>query len=317
MQKTISKGSLFLIFNKGKIKMTKAIRYSKRLVLGLLCLMFSLTFGYSQKTKKLQYTQMDTVSNYEVRLKDGSVFTGKYLETRGDTMHFNLASSRLAVRKNEMAGIRKVNRVELKEGTDWYPNPHHTRYLFGPSAFNLKTGEGYYQNIYGVVNSVNFGINDNFSIGGGTELISLFNGNPFFGIFPKIGNIKLGKNVTGGLGTLMVVGERGFGGIGYGLVTFGDEDRNFTLGAGGAFGSGEISPQPILTFSGMYRVSRNIALISENWAVVSDGIVPVFSYGIRFFGEKISVDVAFINNGDILQEISPIGIPFLDFVYKF
>lgn len=298
--------------------MMKAFKIWKRLVLGLLCLIFSLTLGYSQKTKKLQYTQMDTVSNYEVKLKDGSVFTGKFIETVGDTMYFNLASSRLAIRKNELAGVRKIRLGAFKEGTDWYPNPHHTRYLFGPSAFNLKAGEGYYQNIYGVINSVNYGVSDNFSIGGGTELISLFNGSPFFGVFPKIGNINLGKNVYGGVGTLLLFGEGGFGGIGYGLVTMGDEDRNFTFGAGGLFGSDGISSEgPILTFSGMYRLSRNIALISENWAVVNDGVHPVFSYGVRFFGEKISVDVAFINNGDIFEEISPIGIPFLDFVYKF
>jgi hypothetical protein len=42
----------------------------------------------------------------------------------------------------------------------------------------------------------------------------------------------------------------------------------------------------------------------------------VFSYGIRFLGEKTSIDLAFINNKDIANTLI-IGAPWLDFTINF
>ena len=66
----------------------------------------------------------------------------------------------------------------------------------------------------------------------------------------------------------------------------------------------------------MVIISRRIALVTENWFIPLDNYYGVFSYGIRFFGEKISVDLAFLNNSDIAEGLA-IGIPYLDFVVKF
>ena len=86
---------------------------------------------------------------------------------------------------------------------------------------------------------------------------------------------------------------------------------------GWGFFDGDFSNQPFITFSGMTRVSKKAALITENWLGPDNGnYYGVFSYGVRFFGETISVDLAFINNSDIAEEII-IGIPYVDFVVKF
>ncbi len=68
----------------------------------------------------------------------------------------------------------------------------------------------------------------------------------------------------------------------------------------------------------MSRVGRKWSLITENWIgpIVDDEYRGIYSYGIRFFGEKIAVDLAFLNNTDIFKEIA-IGIPYIDFVVKF
>jgi hypothetical protein len=61
------------------------------------------------------------------------------------------------------------------------------------------------------------------------------------------------------------------------------------------------------------------ALITENWLISppnSQSKVPLISYGARFFGKKIAVDFAFVNNKDIAQSIF-IGVPYIDFVVKF
>jgi hypothetical protein len=54
--------------------------------------------------------------------------------------------------------------------------------------------------------------------------------------------------------------------------------------------------------------------VSENW-VLPGMDQPLISYGIRFFNEKLSVDLGFLNTiGDGM--LFP-GIPYIDFVVKF
>jgi hypothetical protein len=71
-----------------------------------------------------------------------------------------------------------------------------------------------------------------------------------------------------------------------------------------------------VTISGMTRISRRTALITENWLIPDNGFYGLYSYGIRFFSEKLSVDLAFINNQDIAKGLF-IGIPIVNFVVKF
>ena len=82
---------------------------------------------------------------------------------------------------------------------------------------------------------------------------------------------------------------------------------------------------PIYTLNGMTRVSKRIALISENWFIpYKSADFPktiynnelLFSYGVRFIWERFAVDAAFFNN-ELIFEFLPIGVPYIDFVFKF
>ncbi len=273
------------------------------------------TQGFSQKTMKVDQIRFDTLTNYEVTLKDQTVFRGKYAGMEGDKLIFVNSASRFEVSKSQISGVKKASAAIQVNENGWFPNPHPTRYLFGPSAFNLKAREGYFQSIYGLANSVNFGVTDHFSMGAGTEIISLFSGEAVLGLFPKVGGFKLSQNLHAGAGSLIAITGEGKVGIGYGILTAGNLDHNVTFGAGTTFSSfSDISTSPILTISGMTRLSNKIALVSENWIFTFDGFYPVFSGGVRFFGENISVDLALIGIPDVIQEGIP--IPYIDFVYK-
>lgn len=65
---------------------------------------------------------------------------------------------------------------------------------------------------------------------------------------------------------------------------------------------------------GEARFSRRAAFVTENW--IFPGVdQPLISYGIHFFGEAISVDLALINT---LGKGMPFpGFPYIDFVYNF
>src|SRR5207237_298638 len=87
-----------------------------------------------------------------------------------------------------------------------------------------------------------------------------------------------------------------------------------------AKGEGYFSDSRLLfvnLLGGAKRVSDRVSLVTENYAVpsVSDDIGLM--YGMRFMGEKLSVDLAFMNAvGPSVTPLFP-GIPYLAFAVKF
>jgi hypothetical protein len=256
-----------------------------------------------------------------VETRDGSIIQGIFMgqTERGIRLQTDSAGEVL-IPHQQIKSTKIFDDSRIRDGEYWFENPNATRYLFSPSAFSLKKGEAYYQNTYLVLNSFNVGITDNITMGGGFEFISTFTGTPAFYITPKATfEINDKWRAGGGLLYANVIGiDSDFSGlgIGYGIVTYGNTDDNATLGMGYGFVDGELSSKPVITLSGMKRLSKRIGLVSENWLVPTDGYYGVLSYGIRFMGERLTVDLAFINNPDIAQEIF-IGIPYVDFVIKF
>lgn len=287
-----------------------------------LLLFCSFQLGYSQDTNNKQV--------YRVTLNDKSSYIGEITEETTSTL----------VLINQTTGVKtelpttQIQKKELlsessiKNNEYWFENPNATRYLFGPSAFNLKKGEGYYQNTMLLLNSFNVGITDYFSIGGGIEFLSTFitlsegNFNPIIYFTPKVGfsvadNIHVGGGVL--LASIPQFGETSNTGLGmlYGLGTYGNLDHNVTATIGWGSVDGNSFNKPLITVSGMTRVAKKTALVTENWLIPTDSSYePIFSYGVRFFGENIAVDLAFINNWDIAQSLL-IGVPYVNFAVKF
>lgn len=255
-----------------------------------------------------------------IETRDGSVIQGRFMgHTETGIRVATESAGEITVPNNQITGIKVVDDDRFKNGQYWFENPNATRYLFSPSAFSLKRGEAYYQNTYLFLNSFNFGVTDNLTIGAGFELISTFSGDPVFFITPKY-SFKLTEKLRAGAGVLYANGvNSGFSGlgIGYGILTYGNTDDNVTFGAGYGFVDSELSDRPVFTLSGMKRISRRVGLVSENWLIPTDDYYGIFSYGLRFMGEKITVDFAFLNNPDIASEVLFIGIPYIDFVIKF
>ncbi len=134
-----------------------------------------------------------------------------------------------------------------------------------------------------------------------------------------------------GAGTLLGIGPGNTViGVAYGIATYGTLEHNITLGSGFGFYDDTFQEKPIITLAAMTRVSRKIALVTENWMVpysnyeyingqevVSTKYYGLVSYGIRLMSEKnYSFDFAFINSQDIV-EVFFIGIPYIDFVLRF
>jgi hypothetical protein len=268
--------------------------------------------------------EFDTSRTYVFKLEDRSQLVGKLIEKDSTSITIKTSSvPRIQIPYSKIKAIDIVNDRLVKKGVYWFENPNATRYFFGPSAFPLKKGEGYYQNSYLFLNSVSFGVTNNISFGGGFELISTVLGKPIFFLTPKV-SFKLSDKFRTGVGVLYANlptfasdgRARSSAGIMYGLGTYGSADKNITGGLGWGFIESDFSAQPVVTISGITRVSRRVALLTENYFIPADGYSTVFSYGARFFGEKIAIDLGFINNRDIFSTFF-IGIPYVDFVVKF
>ena len=266
----------------------------------------------------------DSTKTYKIELKDGSEFVGSYLEKNEVTVTIKTNTlPKIDIPLKGISKITEINKSDFREGLYWFTNPMPTRYVFGPSAFNLNSGEGYYQNTYIFLNSLNVGVTDNISIGGGLEFLSTFaGGNPIFYLTPKF-TIKIAEKLRIGSGLIYISipgfdNERFTSGVVYGIATYGTADDNLTFGTGWGFFEGEFNNKPVIAFSGMTRIARKTALVTENFLIpnLESGYYGMFSYGIRFFGEKIAVDLTLINSSDISEFIA-IGIPCVNFVVKF
>ena len=246
----------------------------------------------------------------------------------------------LDISRSQIKSIQRIEKEQIQGGTYVFPNPHPTRYFFGPSAIPLKKGEKYFQNAYILANSMQVGLTDHLSIGGGVVI-------PFlFFVTPKIG-YQVSEHVHVGGGILLAnsfIKDLNLGvGVAYGSLTLGSKEYNVTLNAGwGATKQNSYDPvtyqsssswgmeKPMFTLSGMTRISKRCMLITENWlfSVKEYTYDPVgntngtqsttngiMSGGVRIMWKKTSLDAGILS--PIGGGAPAMGIPYLDYVIKF
>lgn len=273
-----------------------------------LLFVFFLLFTFAAKSQDSTYVS--------VELKNGKLVSGQLLHKSDSEVA--IATSDLGTVTLPWSSIQAVNVINKQE-VNRIANPQPTRYFFAPSAIPLKKGDKYYQNAYFLLNSLQAGLSDHFSIGGGVIV-------PFaFFITPKLG-YQVAKNVHMGGGVLFATSLiRNFNfGVGtiYGSFTYGSYENNITLNAGlGAMnentglGSNDyqwkFANKPMFTISGMTRISNRVLLITENWIFSSKTVNyepgtgayistvsqynGVFSAGARIIGRKYAFDIGFLS----------------------
>lgn len=278
--------------------------------IGSACLLLILlSIGYPSITQAQQEDQ------YRVETVDGNVFIGTLVsEDEGKVVILTESLGEITIKREN---IRSMER--LREGNYWFENPQSTRYFFAPNAIGLKKGKGYYQNTWIFFSNVNYGISNNFSIGGGMIPIFLFgvSGTPIW-VLPKVSLPLANDNIHLAAGAMIggVIGaDSEGGGILYGTSTFGNSDRNLTFGVGYGYSGGDISNSPVLNISGIARVSPKMYLISENYFFPQTDFNGLASLGIRWAPENFAVDFALVRPLEGLGSF--IGIPWLGVAIPF
>jgi hypothetical protein len=221
--------------------------------------------------------------------------------------------------------------VALKDGSS---DPNDTRLMFAPTGRPLGKGEGYFSNHYVLFPGFAYGLTRNLSVAGGFSTIpGLALEQQLFYVSTQAG-FQLSEKAALALGGLYAAGTEDNVDVGvvYGITTLGRPDRSLTLG----FGLGGIQEneaqfgprgeylgdrrywrtQPILMVGGSLRVAKRLAFVSESWLFLDEPLAhQPFGVALRFFSDRISVDVGMVVVPEVIDDGFP--IPWLSFTYHF
>jgi len=263
-------------------------------------LLFTIALGLMIISVNAQTNEVGKKYIYEFR--DGTTIIGTFVKDEGGNIYINDSEGKETYLPRVMvAQIHEVTDDNIKNGEYWFPNLHDTRYFFSPSAFGLEQGEGYFGHSYWVMWQAQYGITDNFSIGGGTTLWGL----------PATLNAKYSFNIkddiNAAVGWFWVGDLFGWSGgemgsllnMPYAVITKGSKENNITLGAAYNLATPfedwrdtEVEPSKrlVLNAAGTFRMGRRFAFVFEAWLLdpmMMSHNAPDFQImggpGIRYF----------------------------------
>lgn len=262
-----------------------------------------------------------------IKMKDGNRIVGKKLAVTEESIVVETeVAGKLNLAFKDIAHIRELNEAPKGDGLYFIENRSYMRGFISPTGYGLEKGEGYYQNYMLFFHQVNYGFTDRFSLGFSTEVLSpIANAgfgdpvgpsyliNPKFSIAAEEGLVNIGiAAVAAGLadtGSPIDLGAL------YGVVTLGAKDRHLNMGIGFGISESSVSPSPVFSLGGMYRVGNKGAFILESWIFPPEAVTGI-SLGLRILGNRVNWDILFVGGfadgffGGIPLPIVGINVPF-------
>ncbi len=289
------------------------------LFVSFLC--FGSLFAQTEQDIKTKLAIPDSHQVQVLKTKDGSQLIGRIIEIRETEIQFETELGQMTIPISRIEDITTTEETSVKKGKYWFPNPNQTRLYFSPTGRMPKKGQGFFADVLIFFPGFAYGVTDNFAIGGGMSLVpGVGIENQIFYFTPKIGLVK-SETINFAVGALILAipnfdddSDSPLVGSFYGVGTFGRPDHSFTIGLGYGFVEDNLANKPIVFFGADLRMSRRTAFVTENF-IFPEVDDPVVSYGLRFFGEQISIDLSFFN--PLSDEAIFPGFPYIDFVVNF
>ena len=292
------------------------VTHSPSLLFAIFALLLKASAACAQVTDDLR-SRLNPPDSAQVQilgLKDGSTIYGRVIVATADSLTFQSSGgATIQLPIGAVKSIREVATNEVHDGEYWFDNPNATRLFFAPTGQMLKAGEGYVSDYEVFFPGVAFGVSDNITLGGGMSLFPAGISEQVYYFTPKIG-ISLNDKTHLATGALLIGSQGETGGIYYGVATFGDGNASFTVGGGYGFAGGDIESRPVGMVGGEVRLSRRIGFVTENYLLPVSHDNVLYSFGLRFMGEKLTTDLALFN---VSGSGSTFGLPFVDFVFRF
>ena len=243
--------------------------------------------------------------SYQVTLSSGTTFRGMLTAMSLNNLEFDatdlghlvVARTNVLQAQDLSSPVYDAQAAQLGLRPGYYDIGNGNRLFFGPTARNLRQGEGVLQDVWLYLAGVNYGITDNFSVGGYLSLIpGLGLENQFILLTPKV-SLPIHDRLHVAAGVLyMRVPDFDGGGVGvgllYGALTTGSADDNFTVGLGYGFAGSNVGSTPTLLLGGQHRVSRKVSLVTENYIVANSSAGIFGIYGLKLNWRRTNLGVA-------------------------
>jgi len=261
----------------------------------------------------------------KVIMANGERYVGEFVEQGIEHVVLNTSVATIELKVDE---VRIIKRAKNKGSMD-DPYLHSSHYFFSPTSIPQKQKETYYQTSYGLLQTIDFGVTNHFSIRGGFELITLVvkdrfrdQRDPLWYLNPKVG-VKLTQDMHIGGGVIFVnIPFTGFSGYYYGAITFGGQEANLTFNIGDSLFNGKIDDRLLYGFSAMKRVNTRLVMMTENYFVPSSsssfiGDTLLGLQGIRYFVGKNAFDFSIILAYATGSDYFAPPIPYVGYSRKF
>lgn len=249
-----------------------------------------------------------------IEMNDGSIFVGTILSEDDEVIRFRTDGGiELTLARADVLALQPLEAGRSRQRPD---DPNPTRLFFSPTGRSLQAGEGYLAVYEIFFPFVGFGVGHVATLAGGISLVPGVSTQLFYAA-PKLTFYQATKvDLAAGVLVGGVPGESGYGGILYGVGTYGTAETALTAGIGFGFAQEDIASEPVLLIGLEHRLGDHTKLISENFVFPAAELL-VFSGGVRFFGETLSADLGFFSSPEVLGEGGFPFFPWIGFVYGF
>lgn len=254
----------------------------KKIIILLIALCLNISTIFSQNN--------EVGKKYIYEFRDGTTIIGTFVKEESGNIYIDdIKGEEVYIPKVMIGQIHEVTSDNIRDGEYWFPNLHDTRYFFSPSAFGLEQGEGYYSHSYWLLWQAQWGLTDNFSIGGGTTpwgIPSSVNAKYSLNINKDL-NAAIGWFYVGNLFGAWGSDNESFINMPYTVITKGSKENNFTVGVGFNLTADleDPSERTVLNIGGTFRTSRRFAFIFEGWVFnpFDEDFTFLGGPGIRYF----------------------------------
>lgn len=230
----------------------------------------------------------DTV--YEVRLADGSTLFARVEAASDERVELRTVGEiRFSLAPAQILGMQPAT-GRIVRGEYWRRDPNGSRLFFTATGRSLGQGQAYVGTYLILLPFVAVGMTDDITLGFGAPL-TVGSFEPFY-LAPKVRVFhaeSAGRATDLAIGVLHFVLEDEQAGVAYAVGTVGTTDNAVTGGLGFGYSGSDLEWEPVAMIGFEGRTGRRSKFITENYYVPGAGVV--LSGGLRFIGERFSVDV--------------------------
>lgn len=245
-----------------------------------------------------------------IELVDGTSIVGSIREVTPVSVVLETAGgARITLERSQIRTVAPADGAVV-EGRYWTRDRSDTRLYFTSTGRTLRKGEGYVGTYIIFLPFVAVGVTDRITLAAGAPVL--------FGEFqpvylaPKVQVVRTEKAQVA-VGTLAFLFDDEFGGIAYGVGSFGTPDVALHLGLGYGYSGDDFTDEPVALVGAEARMSARVKLLTENY-ILPDAVGSVYSFGVRLIGERLSTDIGMAGIGG---DGGGCCLPMVNFSYAF